>query len=791
MAADIVSEKQIMGFPDPLANPEVKISYKYGLAYAKAMWSAYTRNQLWWNGRKQRDIINRKYAEGLESIEKYKDRLDLQGDTSWINLDFNPVTRIANLVDNVVGRLMAQDYKIQCNPIDPASRAKLDDARDAMRANMLLKPINDVVEPQTGIPLIPKDKPIPESDEEADLFFQLNYKAGESIAMEEGLAAVFYNTDFEDTKRKVIRDAVVLKKMAIHVKYDENYNIIPEYADPVDLVYPYSKYEDFRNVPYVGKITKYTIGQLAQATNEFDEPTLWKMANEQAGKNNNPNWQWGNTYEGYYWDNQVYAGRPYDDFNISVMEFYFLCADTQKYVKKDTSGTDRFYFDKKNPDYKINNSTNTESSKKKEMLERAIQYLYEGKWVVGTEYLYGYKKCSNIPRERHLGAYSPKAELPIVMIYPDIYDMQNKSLVERLIPHEDQINLIHQKQQQFLIKAKPPGIKIDLEGMENITVAMGSGAMTPIDITKMYEQTGSYVFRSKDKAGNVINSSVIEQLDNGIGRGFMELFQAYNQELQKMNDVIGFNSATDGSTPDPKSLVGVQKLSLNATNSALRPLNFAFIRLIERVSKRLTLMIQDSIEFENQAFINSIGNQATSLIEYGKDIAMNEFGIKVELLPDEEERAQINQDISTALSNKEIKLSDAYMVRQVGRQNTKLAEQFLILREKKNIEDAKAEAENNAKVNGEEQTKSAQAAAAANAQAEQTIEKSRQETLKLEYQLKGGLSAQEHQQRLSEIALQNSGKDSVAHKTGEAGIIKAGVAAHATMNKDQQNKEAA
>jgi len=782
--------KAIIGFPDPLANPEVKISYKYGLAYAKAMWSAYTRNQLWWNGRKQRDIINRKYAEGLESIEKYKDRLDMQGDTSWLNLDFNPVTRIANLVDNVVGRLMAQDYKIQCNPIDPASRAKIDDARDAMRANMLLKPINDVVEPQTGISLIPKDKPIPESDEEADLFFQLNHKAGESIAMEEGLAAVFYNTEFEDTKRKVIRDAVVLKKLSIHVKYDENYNIIPEYADPVDLVYPYSKYEDFRNVPYVGKITKYTIGQLAQMTNEFDEPTLWKIANEQAGKNNNPNWQWGNTYEGYYWDNQVYAGRPYDDFNVSVMEFYFLCADTQKYVKKDTSG-DRFYFDKKNPNYKIDKSSNTEASKKKEMLERAVQYLYEGKWVIGTEYMYGYKKCSNIPRERKLGAYSPKAELPIIMIYPDIYDMQNKSLVERLIPHEDQINLIHQKQQQFLIKAKPPGVKIDLEGMENITVAMGSGSMTSIDITKMYEQTGNYIFRSKDKAGNIINSSVIEPLDNGIGRGFMELFEAYNQELQKMNDVIGFNSATDGSTPDPKSLVGVQKLSLNATNSALRPLNFAYIRLIERVSKRLTLMIQDSIEFENQAFINSIGNQATSLIKLGKDIAMNEFGIKVELLPDEEERAQINQDISIALANKEITMADAIMVRQVLRQNTKLAEQLLVLREKKNIENAKAEAANNAKINGEEQTKAAQAAAEANTQSALAIEEAKRKTMQFEYELKSKLSAQEHLQKMPEIELANQGKIEIAHKNAEGGIVKAGIAAHASMSKASDNKEAA
>lgn len=779
-------DKKAMGFPNPVATPEEKLSLKYGIAYAKAIWSTYTRNYLWWNSNRQRDILNRKYAEGLESIEKYKDRLDMQGDTSWLNLDFNPTTRIANLVDNVVGRLMAQDYKIQCNPIDPASKTKIDDEVSAMYANMLLKPVNDIVEPQTGISLIPKDKPIPESDEEAELLFKLNFKLGESIAMEEAIDAVFYNSEFEDVKRKILRDAVVLKKMCVSVSYDENYNIIPAYVDPVDVIVPYSKHEDFRNVPYVGVIKKHTIGELAQMTSDFDEQTLFKLASEQAGKNNNPNWQWGNTYEGYYWNNQVYAGRPYDDFNISILYFEFMCADTQKYVKKDTSG-DRFYFDKKNSNYKL---TNTEGSKKREMLERAVQYLYQGKWIISTDYIFDYKKCENIPRERKLGVYSPKAQLSTIMIYPDIYDMQNKSLVERLIPHEDQINLINLKKQQLLIKAKPPGVKIDLEGMENISVGMGNGSMTSIDVTKMYEQTGNYIFRSRDKAGNVINSSVIDPLPNGIGRDFSLLFEAYNQELQMMNDVIGFNSAVDGSTPDPKSLVGVQKLSLNATNSSLRPLNSAYIRLIEKVANRTGLMIQDSIEFENTAFINSIGTQATKLIELGKNIALCEFGIKVELLPDEEQRAQINQDITISLENKEIKTSDATMIRQILTQNVKLAAQMLVYRENKNIQEKQAEVQNNAKANADQQAQAAQASAQANAQAEQAIEQGRQETLKLEYQLKGGLSAQEHQQAMEEIALQNSGKLDIAHKTAEGSIIKAGVAAHATMSKDQ-NKEAA
>lgn len=763
----MADEKRLNNYPNPFATPEQKKEDKYGLDYANAIWADYNKNQIWWNARKQRDIINRKYAEGLESVEKYKDRLDLQGDTSYLNLDFNPTTRIANLVDNVVGRMMAQQYVIQCNPIDSASRTKEDDDRREMYANMFLKPVSDYVEKETGISMIDKSKPVPESDEEAELFFKLNYKQQASIAMEEALSVVFYNTDFEETKRKILRDLVVLKKAIVRPKYDENYNIVPAYEDPVDMVVPYSKYDDFRSVPYQAVIRKYTIGEIAQMTDKFTEEELFNIAKSQVGKNGNTNnWAWDNTYEGYYFSEQNYAGRPYDDFNISVLEFYFLSINKQKYEKKETFA-DRFYFNKKKSNYEAPK----DARNKREVIEKNLQYRYEGKWIIGTEHIYDYKMSENIERERVLGAYSPKCELPFVMIYPDIYDMENKSIVERLIPHEDQINLIHLKIQQLLIKAKPPGLAIDLEGLENVTAGIGTGSTTPIDLTKAYEQTGSYTYRSRDKAGNVINSNVITPLDNGIGRDFQLLFVAYNNELQIMNDVIGYNSAVDGSTPDPKTLVGTQKLAVNGTNSSLRPLNFAYIRMIERVAKRLSLMIQDSIEFENEAFTRSIGRQATEIITYGKKIALNEFGIKIELLPDEEERAQIEVLIQTALANKEIKTSDAVLVRQLLKQNVKLASQMLILREEKYRKEKMAEIQQQSQSNADAQSQAAQDAATAQQQTEMAISQAETQKMTEEYKLKSMLSEQEHKQRMNEIALQNSGKAVVQQESNRGKVM--------------------
>lgn len=749
-------KEEYKGFPNPFATPEEKASKEYGLNYAQAIWSHSQRNTVGNLTRKQRDIINRKYAEGLESIQKYKDRLDLNGDTSFLNLDFNPTTRIAMIVDNILGKLMNQDYKIQCDPIDPLSKTKEDEDRREMYTNMLLKPISDELQQKTGIPLVPTNKYIPESDDEAEMHFQMDYKQDASLSMEEALSVVFYNNNFKDIEKKVRRDLIVLKKGAVRRGYDENGAIVIEYIDPLDLIVPYSKHDDFRNITYVGILHKYTIGEIAQMTNEFDEETLWNIAKSQAGKNNNAPWagNWATTYEGYYATNWGIAGRPYDDFNVTVMEFYFLTPEKVKYSKKETGKGNSFYFDKKDSNYKAPK----ESKYKREVIERDIQYLYGGFWIATTEWMYGYKKINNVERERSNGAYSPKAELPVSMIWPQIYDMENKSLVERMIPHEDQINLIKLKMQQFMIKAAPPGVAVDVTALDEVILGLGQGKMKPQDITRMWQQTGSYPFASQRSDGSLINGRPIEPLTNGISKDFGLLIQAYNHEIQMINDVIGFNSAVDASSPPVDALVGTQKLAAQASNNALRPLNESFIRIVEKLASRLTLMIQDSMEYDNKGFINSISRYAVNTIKYGKKISLNEFGIKVQFMPDEEERAEILQLIAIGLQNGTLKTSDAITIKQVLKSNVKLAAQYLILRERKNAEQKQKESALLQQQNAEVQSQSAQAASAADAQAQAAIMEAEKAKMKYEYELKNQFEEMQLQRELKKIEAQNIGK---------------------------------
>ena len=795
-------------FPSFTASKEEKAKESYGLEYATAIWSYHSQNIAVYNTLRERYILNRQYAEGLESINKYKDRLDLNGDTSYLNLDFSPVNRIATIVDNILGRLMDKPYKIQCNPVDPESKTKFDDYRKEMYANMFLKQYSDEIEKKIGVPLVPKNISVPESNDEAEMELKLKYKPAASIAMEKALKFVFINNDSDEIRRKVIKDLVVLKKAATIRYYDENNNIRYDYVDPVDLITPYSKYEDFKNIPYVGITKQYNINELSQLNPNFTEEELFEIARSQAGKNNNPWWTWSQSYEGYY--NNLGSTRPYYNFNITVLEFYFLTINKEVRVKKknskggfffeprkDTytgqvtpesiivSQNDSKWFmkvgkDEKQSEYEVGKGVvktekeakeyfaklkNDKRSAVAETSTKEVQYLYKGMYIPNTKWIFNYGMVKNIEREKVSGSYAPKAELPVAIIAPDIYDMQNKSLVERLIPHEDQINLIKLKSQQLLIKAKPPGVAIDLEGLDSIVMGMGenqNAGMDGIEITRMYEQTGSYTFRSRDKNGNVINSSVITQLENGIGRDFAVLFNAYNQELQMMNDVIGYNSAVDASSPDSNAGLGINKMAIQATNNSLRPLYQAALTLILKQTKRIALMVQDSMEYNTEAFSMAIGEYATETIEYGKKIAFNQFAIDIEFLPDDEEKMQIEGMIALGIQNGTLMTSDLIRIRSVLKEDVKLAAQLLALLEDKNRKNKLNESlkmqEQNALVQGQ----AAQQASEANMQAEQAILQTKIELIKAEYNFKNDFEQKQFEREMALQQLKNEGIYTVA-----------------------------
>lgn len=765
-------------FPDRFASKKTKKDKPYGMQYAKAIWSEHTKNAASYNDLQELFRDNRRYAEGLQDIDKYKNQLNLlSGDLSWLNLDFSPVNRLAALVDNLQGKMMNQLYKIQCNPIDIASQTQQDKDRKKLDAAMFLRKNASDIEQMTGLPVYPRDVKLPDTDEETELFFKMNYKQACAIAMEQAMAFVFMNNNFDSvTREKIIRDLIVNKRACVQRYYDENRNIRIKYVDHVKVITPYSSSEDFDNIPYIAVIDDLTIGDIAQMTDEFDDAQLLEIAQKFQGKQGNPmindNLM---SYEGYYNSNSGFV-RPWENFNVQVLSFYFLSICKENRVKTTKDG--RIYWDAAGEDY-------VPKAQNKESIQKNIQYVFEGKWIIGSDYLFNYKMSENVPRPIENGAYSTKAELPILMVAPNIYDMQNKSLVERARPHEDELNLLNLKIQQHLIQAKPPGVAINKESLSDIMLGHGQEAAMPEDIYKMYAQTGSFVYSDVRDNGEIINGKPIEFLENGVGRDFAILVNAYREAMQKINDVIGFNPAVDGSMPDAETAVGNAKLAVNATNNALRPLYKYSVRLIERCSKGVAIMIQDSVKYNWEAFSRSIGESATEVLKYGQKLALHQYGIKIEMLPDEEEKMNLQGYIQRGIDALTLTAGDAFDVEEQMKSDVKLARQLLVLREEKNRRNAAAQKKAEIEYNGQVQVQSGQAVAMAQADTEERIAASKAQLIALEKNLDDRNADKQHYRTMEQIREKSRGAVDVA-EVKTTGELRSNAFSHAL---DSENSE--
>lgn len=744
------SERTFSPFPDILASKETKASEEYGRQYAKAIWGTYMANSVQYNLQRQRDIINRQYAEGFESIEKYK-KLKGIPNTSYLNLDFSPVNIIATTVDKIVGRLSAVGFKIQCNAIDPESKSKYDDAKNELYANMFLKPISDELEQRTGIPLIPKGKYVPESDDEVELHMQMNFKEDTSIAMEQAFNFVFSNNMFESSREALLRDLVVVKRCAIQRYYDEDWNIRVERIVPEDVITPFSKYEDFRNIPYIAVVKCYTIGDIA-VMKKFTDEQLYEIAKKNAGINNNPAWSWGSSYDGYYRNNYADGvAAPYYNFNIQVLEYFFLAIDKVEREYKIVKGRRK----------KFSKVKNGKPDQDAELVSKDIQNLYQGKWIINTDYILTHERAKNIPREKINGSYSPKATLPIKMIAPGMLDMKNKSHVERMIPHEDQINLANLGLQTAIIKAKPPGVAADIFGLQGAAIAMGN-QMQPIDILKIYEQTGNLIYSSVSEDAGTINSRVITEFKGGVSDAFRSFVEVMQYEKQQIFEVVGINPNVDPITAKPNVGLGVQDNAIQATNDSLRPLYNAHLKVVEITAKEIALMIQDCLEYDNEAFVNAIGAQATKTLEMGKKLAMAQMGIKIELLPDDKEKQDLSELLALGIQNKTLNSSDAFRIKQMMKEDVKLAAQLLVYLENRNRKNMEAAAAAQQQQNGDIQVQSAQAASQAQAELDQVLTQNKIAILQAQAELENLNKEKEFQRALALQQLKNEGLYTVA-----------------------------
>jgi len=657
-------------FPSQVVSDAEKATLDYGLQVSRAI------EQEWFDqGRtnQNRYLTNfnnfhqlRLYARGEQSIQKYKDEMSINGDLSYLNLDWKPVPVIPKFVDIVVNGMSNKTYDIKAFAQDPESLKKRTDYAEAMMRDMYGKQLIEKANAVTGQNFfnspVPSDQ-LPETKEEVELHMQLSYKQSIEIAEEEAINNVLAQNKWDLTRRRLNYDLTTIGIGAVKTNFNPSNGITVDYVDPAYMVYSYTEDPNFEDIYYVGEVKAITIPELKKQFPNITEEELYKI--QQMPGNRQYITGWGN----------------YDENTVQVLYFEYKTYMNQVFkIKYGDNGLEKAI--EKTDEF------NPPPSDNFERVSRTIEVLYSGAKVLGTNTMLKWELAENMTRPF---ADTAKVEINYAICAPRMYKGRIESIVSRVTGFADMIQLTHLKLQQVMSRIVPDGIFLDMDGLAEVDLGNGTN-YNPAEALNMYFQTGSVVGRSLTQDGELNRGKVpVQELATGNGQAKMSsLINTYQYYLQMIRDVTGLNEARDGSTLDKNSLVGLQKMAANASNTATRHILQSSLFLTLKTCENISLRIADVLE--NPLTANSLEQSITTFntatLKEMQYLNLHDFGIYLELEPDEEAKAQLESNIQIALQSGGIDLDDAIDIREV--KNLKLANEMLKLKKRRKQEAAQA-----------------------------------------------------------------------------------------------------
>ena len=666
------------GFPDQFASDAEKATMEYGLQVGQAIqyeWFRKGGGSCRYYSQLQSFNQLRRYARGEQSVAKYKNELAVDGDLSYLNLDWTPVPILPKFVDIVVNGMSNRLFHVKAYAQDALSSEHRNKYQKLVERDMLNKDIFSDFQESFGInPFMTDVEELPENDEELQLHMQLKYKPSIEVAEEEAINTILDENHYLDVKRRIDYDMTVLGVGMAKHQFLPGSGIQIDYVDPANVVYSYTEDPHFKDCFYWGEIKTLPIAELIKIDPDLTNEDLYKIS------------QYSQGWYDYYNVNKFYENSLFYKDTATLLYFNYKTTKKFVYKKKMLEGGGERMIEK---DDSFNPPKEMMKEGKFERVEKTIEVWYEGIMVAGSNIILKWEMAKNMVRPK---SASQHAMPNYVACAPRMYKGNIESLVRRMIPFADQIQISHLKLQQVVAKMVPDGVFIDADGLSEVDLGTGQ-AYNPEDALRLYFQTGSVVGRSYTQDGEFNNARVpIQQLNTSSGQSKMAaLIGNYNHYLGMIRAVTGLNEARDGSTPDPNALVGVQKLAALNSNTATRHILEGSLYISRTIAEGLSLRIADLLEFApfKEEFANQIGKYNVDRIEDIKDLYLYDFGIFIEVAPDEEEKAMLEQNIQMALSKNDINLEDAIDIREV--RNLKMANQLLKLKRKRK-QDADREA---------------------------------------------------------------------------------------------------
>ena len=706
-------------FPSQVASDAEKVSSEYGLRVGRAIqdeWFKSDSGTARYKSNQNTFHSLRLYARGEQPIQKYKDELSINGDLSYLNLDWKPVPIISKFVDILVNGIAERAFDIKAYSQDPYGVSKRTAYMESIIRDMQTKELNEYAQAEFGINLF-ENQPelLPDSQEELEIHMQLSYKQAVEVAEEQAIQTLLDGNNYDLTKKRIIYDLSVIGIGAVKNRFSKSEGVVVDYVDPANLVYSYTESPYFDDIYYCGEVKSIPLNELKKQFPNLTQEDMESISKQ--GFQNN----------GFY-DRSIRNYDQSDSNTVQVLYFNFKTYMNEVYkVKETATGATKILVRDDQFDPPV------------EMLEeqfgkmsRSLEVLYEGVLVLGTDYLLKWEIAKNMMRPK---SDQTKVLMNYSIVAPRMYKGKIESIVSRITGFADMIQLTHLKLQQVMSRLVPDGVYLDADGLAEIDLGNGTN-YNPQEALNMFFQTGSVIGRSMTQEGDMNPGKVpIQEIASGSGgQKLQSLISTYNYYLQMIRDVTGLNEARDGSTPDSRALVGIQKMAAANSNTATRHILDAGLFLTAQLAECLSLRISDILEYSPSAdaFVQKIGGHNVATLKEMEDLHLYDFGIFLELAPDDEQRAMLENNIQTALSAGLIDLADAIDIREI--KNIKLANQVLKIRRKKKQEQDQLMQQQNMQAQAEANAQAQQVAAQAEVQKNEAITAQKAQLMQMENQ---------------------------------------------------------
>jgi hypothetical protein len=670
---NVTIEINATSFPSQMATDAEKASDAFGLQVGQAIQYEWFRKdgnscRYYTQWRDFRRL--RLYARGEQSIAKYKNELAIDGDLSYLNLDWTPVPILPKFIDIVVNGMSDRLFTPKAYAQDAMSQAKRSKYQDMVEAQMISKPLLQTIKDKTGVDTFMMDpEELPETDEELSLYMQLKFKPAIEIAEEEAINTILDENHYQDTRKRIDYDMTVIGLGVAKHEFLQGTGVKISYVDPANIVYSYTEDPYFKDCFYWGEIKTIAMTELLKIDQSLTKEDLQEIS------------QYSQGWYDYYNVSQFYENSLFNRDTCTLLYFNYKTTKKVVYKKKNLKGGGSRVIEK---DENFNPPADMMEEENFEKIDKTIDVWYEGIMVMGTNILLQWKMSENMVRPKSASQHA----LPnYVACAPRMYKGVIESLCRRMIPFADLIQITHLKLQQVIARTVPDGVYIDADGLNEIDLGTGNN-YSPEDALRLYFQTGSVIGRSFTQDGDFNNARVpITQLNSNSGAAKTQmLITNMNHYIDMIRSVTGLNEARDGSNPDPNSLVGLQKLAALNSNTATRHILEAGLYIYRSLAEALTYRVADILEYSDfkDEFANQIGKYNVSILNEIKDLYIYDFGIFIEISPDEEQKAQLEANIQMALSKGDINLEDAIDIREI--KNIKLANQLLKMKRVKKQE---------------------------------------------------------------------------------------------------------